>query len=54
MVRRSDGPGADEGSGARYLIPSEARDLAGEWLEPFADKVPRFARNEVNGAGYSG
>ena len=28
-----------------YLSPSEARDLAGEWLEPFPGKVPRSLRS---------
>jgi hypothetical protein len=30
-----------------YLLPSEARDLAGERFEPFPQKVPRCARDEV-------
>jgi hypothetical protein len=28
-----------------YLNPSAARDLAGEWLEPFPNKVPRSLRS---------
>ena len=30
----------------RSVIPSEARDLAREWLEAGASKVPRFARDD--------
>jgi hypothetical protein len=28
------------------VIPSVARDLAWEWLEPFVGKVPRCARDD--------
>ena len=45
--RRAGGGEGGGRTGGSYLIPSEARDLAGEWLEPFPRKVPRFARDEV-------
>ncbi len=45
-VGRSDGRTVGRSDQERTVIPSAARDLAGEWLEPRLAKVPRFARDD--------
>jgi hypothetical protein len=32
--------------GQHIVIPSAARHLAREWLEPFPRKIPRYARDD--------